>query len=90
MTKPLSEMTLLDLASAVALADNGPDHDRYTRELVRRQAMLDAAEGMANTASCLLPEATALHEDCAHGSHWESLAAAKTALSAYAAAKRKR
>lgn len=44
--KPLSEMTLLDLASAVALADNGPDHDRYTLEIIRRQRMLDAAEAM--------------------------------------------
>lgn len=42
-----SDMTLLQLASAVALADNGPDHDRYTREIVRRQKMLDAAEGLA-------------------------------------------
>jgi hypothetical protein len=75
MSDLLSKMTLLQLASAVALADSGPDHDKYTREIIRRQRQLDAAEAMAKVLESKYRYASG---------------AARAALDAYQAAKEDR
>lgn len=66
--KPLNEMSLVGLADFYSYCDanfNDTGREECAKEIRRRQAMLDAAEGMAKALK--LCEWSAGHDDCSFG-----------------------